>query len=350
MARQSPLIELKLCSPEGEKIRLEDAGNLLIALQDMVWHMGNFIEGEPYSEGGRYKKQIIDNYGLVIKSLQSGSLEIQVEPYTNEAQAKLDEHFDEYQLPVSKAVTKVTDSLEAVYGGGDRSLDDIITDASYRSRFLSDTSNLWPKRKGYTLNFRGHGGRCFEFTESNRDRLERFTIIRQREQGEEMRVGILALLRVENGKRMRIEKAGEQILAEYSPDLEPNARNLLGRPIRVIGRAERDPGQPRIKKFEAINIEPFDKYPLVEFDCDGLVFTPNLPVETEVDYNEGYWTLSLPYIDAFGRAEDFYDAEKMLKEHVHFLWNEYILCPEEELGETGKMLKTILQEMFKVTG
>jgi hypothetical protein len=78
MVAQDPLIALKLCSPEGEKIGLEDVGNLLIALQDMVWHMGNYMEGQPYSEGGRLKKQIVEDYGLVIKSLHSGSIVVEV--------------------------------------------------------------------------------------------------------------------------------------------------------------------------------------------------------------------------------------------------------------------------------
>jgi hypothetical protein len=91
-------------------------------------------------------------------------------------------------------------------------------------------------------------------------------------------------------------------------------------------------------------------HPLIEFDFDGMKFIPNLSIETQVDYDDGFWTLSLPFIDSVGYADDFYDAERMLKEHVHFLWNEYVLCSEDELGETGKMLRKILQDIFKVTG
>ena len=160
----------------------------------------------------------------------------------------------------------------------------------------------------------------------------------------------MALLRVENGKQMKIEKAGEDFQAEYSLDLELKARELLGLPIRVFGHAERISGQSKIKRFEVINIELFDKYPMGEFELGGLKFIPNLPIDAQVDYNEGYWTLSLPFIDAVGRAEDFYNAERNLNEHVHFLWNEYVLCSEDELGETGKMLRTILLELFKVRG
>lgn len=174
--------------------------------------------------------------------------------------------------------------------------------------------------------------------------------MKPRDKEEEVQIGILADLRVENGKQMRIEKIGDEFTANYPPDLELKARDLLGLPVRVFGHAERISGQSKIKKFEVINIELFDKYPLIEFDFDGMKFILNLSIETQVDYDDGFWTLSLPFIDSVGYADDFYDAERMLKEHVHFLWNEYVLCSEDELGETGKMLRKILQDIFKVTG
>jgi len=351
MATQDPLIALRLCSPEGEKIGLEDAGNLLIALQNMVWHMGNYIEGLQYSQRGRLKKQIIEDYGLVIKSLLSGSIVLEVGPQETLTQTRFEEGSVRLQpLAVNRAVTKVTDFLEAICNEEDRNLDDIISDSSYKSRLLSDTSDLWPKKIGYTLNFQGQGGRCFDLSDSNRGKLERFVSARSKDKEEEVRIGILADLRVENGKQLRIEKVGEDFTAEYPPDLEFKARELLGLPVRVFGRAERISGQAKIRKFEIMNIESFDKYPLLEFEMNGLKFAPNIPIEAQVDYGETFWTLSLPFIDASGRSKDYYEAEKMLKEHVQFLWNEYVLCPEEELGETGKMLRTILQEMFKVTG
>jgi hypothetical protein len=80
-----------------------------------------------------------------------------------------------------------------------------------------------------------------------------------------------------------------------------------------------------------------------------MKFIPNLPLDAQVDYSDGFWTLSLPYVDAAGRGKDFYEAEKMLEDNLHFLWNEYVLCPEEDLGETGKMLRALLLELFAVS-
>ncbi|MCX6673473.1 MAG: hypothetical protein NTY37_06825 [Methanothrix sp.] len=351
MATQDPLIALRLCSPEGEKIGLEVAGNLLITLQNMVWHMGNYIEGLPYCDHGRLKNQIIEDYGLVIKALSSGSIAIDVGTQETLAQARFEEGSVSLKpLAVDRAVTKVTDFIEAIRNDSGRNLDDVVSDISYKSRLLSDVSNIWPRKRGYNLNFRGQGGRCFDLSDSNRGQLERFVSVKPRDKEEEVQIGILADLRVENGKQMRIEKIGDEFTANYPPDLELKARDLLGLPVRVFGHAERISGQSKIKKFEVINIELFDKYPLIEFDFDGMKFIPNLSIETQVDYDDGFWTLSLPFIDSVGYADDFYDAERMLKEHVHFLWNEYVLCSEDELGETGKMLRKILQDIFKVTG
>jgi hypothetical protein len=113
MATRDPLIALRLCSPEGEKIGLEDAGNLLIALQNMVWHMGNYMEGQPYNEGGRLKRQIIEDYGLVIKSLSSGSIAIEVGSQKTLIPTRFEEGIVTPQpLAINRAVTKVTDLMK----------------------------------------------------------------------------------------------------------------------------------------------------------------------------------------------------------------------------------------------
>jgi hypothetical protein len=50
-----------------------------------------------------------------------------------------------------------------------------------------------------------------------------------------------------------------------------------------------------------------------------------------------------------GCSQDFREARQRLFEYIDFLWNEYVLCPEQELGETGKMLKDLLLELFSVS-
>jgi hypothetical protein len=58
-------------------------------------------------------------------------------------------------------------------------------------------------------------------------------------------------------------------------------------------------------------------------------------INLQVDYNGGLWIVSLPFLDATGSSPDFQEAKRRLFEYIDFLWNEYVLCPEEELGETG---------------
>lgn len=106
---QSTLI-LRLCTSEGEKVGLEDAGKLLISLQEIAWHMGSFLEGQPFSEGGRLKKQILDDYCLLIKSISSGSVVVEVESAVKYGQPEID-NFQKYQPPGPRVITKITDFI-----------------------------------------------------------------------------------------------------------------------------------------------------------------------------------------------------------------------------------------------
>ena len=69
----------------------------------------------------------------------------------------------------------------------------------------------------------------------------------------------------------------------------------------------------------------------------------------QVDYDDGLWSVSLSLLDAVGCSQDFREARQKLFEYIDFLWNEYVLCPEQELGETGKMQRDLLLELFSLS-
>lgn len=96
-------------------------------------------------------------------------------------------------------------------------------------------------------------------------------------------------------------------------------------------------------------IEFYERRPLQEFVVGVRKFVPLRAINLQVDYDEGLWIISLLPLDATGSSQDYHKAKRMLFEYLDFLWNEYVLCPEEELGETGKMLREMLQELFTVS-
>jgi hypothetical protein len=95
-------------------------------------------------------------------------------------------------------------------------------------------------------------------------------------------------------------------------------------------------------------IEFSERHLLGEFNVGTRRFVAMVPISLQVDYDEGLWIVSLPFVDAVGSSSDYHKAKKILFEYIAVLWSEYVLCPEEELGETGKMLRDLLQGMFKV--
>lgn len=95
-------------------------------------------------------------------------------------------------------------------------------------------------------------------------------------------------------------------------------------------------------------IEFYERHPLGEFIVGTRRFVPLVLINLQVDYDEGLWIVSLPFVDAVGSSTDYHEAKQILFEYIDVLWSEYVLCPEEELGETGKMLRDLLKEMFKV--
>ncbi len=96
-------------------------------------------------------------------------------------------------------------------------------------------------------------------------------------------------------------------------------------------------------------IEFFERHPLQKFEVGTRKFVPLRVTNLQVDYDDGLWSVSLAPLDAVGSSQDFQEAKRLLFEYIDFLWNEYVQCPEEELGETGKMLRDLLLELFTVS-
>ena len=100
---------------------------------------------------------------------------------------------------------------------------------------------------------------------------------------------------------------------------------------------------------QSSTIEFFERRPLQEFEVGVRKFVPLRVINLQVDYDDGLWSVSLSPLDAVGSSQDFRDARQKLFEYIDFLWNEFVLCPEQELGETGKMQRELLLELFSVS-
>ena len=100
---------------------------------------------------------------------------------------------------------------------------------------------------------------------------------------------------------------------------------------------------------QASATEFLERNPLQEFQVGVRKFLPLVVTSLQVDYDQSLWSVSLPFLDAVGISSDFQEARQRLFEYIDFLWNEYVLCPEEELGETGRMQRNLLLELFSVS-
>ena len=100
---------------------------------------------------------------------------------------------------------------------------------------------------------------------------------------------------------------------------------------------------------QASTMEFLEKHPLQEFEVGVRKFIPLIVTNLQVDYDDGLWSVSLPLLDAVGSSADFPEARQRLFEYIDFLWNEYVLCPEDKLGDTGKMQRDLLLELFSVS-
>jgi hypothetical protein len=109
--------------------------------------------------------------------------------------------------------------------------------------------------------------------------------------------------------------------------------------------------QVRLKSMAAqpATMEFFERRALEDFMVAGRKFSPKISINLQVDYIDSIWIISLPFLDAVGRSTNYSEAKRMVLEYIDFLWAEYVLSSENELGETGKILRDTLLELFMVS-
>ena len=342
---QCPSLCLKFSTQEGKKISVAKIGNLLVALQDMAWQIGYYLENVPYREAGQHRKEILQKYDLLFRDIHRGSIEIDVIPSTEWKQATLLE--EDATLPGHRAITKMTDFFEKIELSDEKAIEKLIDDQYYRIRLLTDALELMPEQEGETLQITGEARRKFLFKSEDRMKIMRIKETRAITIGAESRIGVLAELRVDGGKVIHIERSSEgRIKAEFPPDLENDMRRFLGSPVRAFGKAELDV-KGEIKAFLVDKVEPLDSIEISPFDIEGLSFKPIRKVTASVDYVEGSWRLSIPGINATGYGSVYEKALSELREHISFLWDEYVICDESVLGETGILMRELLMKLFK---
>jgi len=345
MAR-CPSLCFRLLAPEGKGFSIVDVGNMLVSLQDMAWQMGYYLEGVPYREAGTHRKEILQKYDLLFRDIHNGSIDIEVVPSEEWKQETFGEAGAD--LPGYRAISKLTDVFERIEKSDKKTLSHVVKDPAYRARLLDDAANIIPAEEGYTLHITGEGGRRFSFKSKDRERIEGLKETHELKVGLESRIGVLAQLRVDGGKTIRLERIGEKVGAEYPIEIEAEMRKWLGHPVQIFGQAQRD-SKGVIKEFRVSRVEPLKSIELVPFTHDDLSFSPVQKTTVNVDYTEGNWRLSVPGINATGYGDAYEKALEALREHIHVLWDEYVDCDETVLGDTGLLLRKLLMKLLKVS-
>ena len=344
MARCTSLC-FKIVPPRDERVSVSDVGRMLVALQDMAWQMGYYLEKVPYRESGSHRKEILQKYDLLFKDVRSGSVEIDVIP-SEWTQSTID-HGD-VSLPGHRAVARMTEFLYKAEQSDRESLKNLVEDSSYRARMLRDVAEMIPSEEDHVLHVLGEGRRRFSLKPVHKARIIELQEPEEHLKGVEARIGVLDKLTVDGELAINMTRCKEGFKAVYPPELEPDMRNLLGHPARVFGDVIRGSAKGQIKEFSIQRVQPLELLEIEPFEIEGRTFRPMTKVNAQVDYVVGEWRVAVPGINAVGYGELFEEAVEVLRDHLLFLWEEYVDCDEEMLGVTGVLLRKVLLKTFRV--
>jgi len=341
-----PSLCFRLVPPRKKKASVSDVGKMLVAIQDMAWQMGYYLEDVPYRESGTHRKEILQKYDLLFKDIRAGSIDIDIVPSEEWQQTTLDE--EEATLPGYRAIVKLTAFLEKVEKSDKKALSQLVKNPSYRARLIDDALEIIPSEEGHILHVTGEGNRKFSFKSDHKSKILSLKEPEDRMVGAESRIGVLSTLSVDGEETINLTRCEEKLKANFPVELEPEMRKHHGYPVQIFGQAVRDSGKTGVKEFSVARIQRLEFIEITPFEIESRTFIPHREIVADVDYTVGQWRLSIPGINAVGYGNICERAQDKLREHISILWDEFVECDDSLLGETGILLRKLLLKLFKV--
>ena len=327
MVRSNREIELYINS--NDKARLEISvsavSSNIQAIQNLMYIMGDHLEGHQPRSAGDFPKSVKQNCELVISGLELGSAAITMK--LADSQHGLDEAggtYGERAISLVGAVIDIASNREAIFP----EIVGLLHGDEHRAiRTIQEMDSLWPDSDSIydvTLGFSSLGTIKLDGT---RKPIIKNALVRPPKPTEKTISGRMVELSVDRKRQFVIDTPEGKYTCRYPPELEETVIKRIKQLVNVSGLIEATKHTINIESEMAF--KPLKSLPLTHIKFDGGIRELQYPIDLDVEFEGDEYILYNNEFNLLVTSSNLKEGMERVGNELKLLWLDYA---EEETG------------------
>ena len=321
---------------EDKRIPISVAGQVMVDVQDLFRHIGEYLISRELRLQEAVPSKLADKFTLYVD--KSEGVVLESSSYTPETSG--------YGNVVDDAVKLLEITLDTLGSGtGAYWVEDNFKDALYRNQVIIDIVALYQDlydKPGFALMY-GSGSELKRFGQVNVQKMSNFISDRG------LSVNSVTIGSIENvgnragDSRFTLNTGENRVKLTFSDPKIANGHQ--GGASIVAGKINYN-DEGRIASVENV----YEISPLTEIKFRRIISSSgdvslNVPVDAEVSFKDGKWTLTNKNLGILSSKQRWDDAVTDFHDYFIFLWSEYKDKSDDSLSEDEKEVKDALNAL-----
>jgi len=313
------------------------------SLQNLLYVIGDFIDGNKYRTGGDFPNSVKERYTLVVRDLKMGSIDADLS--IADAQQGLPEldTLGEQAVALTNEVVHIAQSDEDIAAR----ISEKITEEPRAYRVIWELDHLWPDvRTPYSVRIGLGRPKPFQLNPLRKPLIQR-ALRKIPEPTEKTVVGRLVQLRVDKKHECRIDTPEGEFSCRYRPEMEKTIINNIGNLVSVVGKLK---DSKSIELTSDSAIEKIPHFPLRQVTLKEQKKSLKEPIDLEVLYEDDEYIISNDVFHLLATSQSLKDALQAVDEGFAELWKEYVESDPKTLTKDAKEFRAKMISLLDKDG
>ncbi len=336
-------------SIEGiDKISAIYVAEMLQHIQNILYSIGDHLEGNAPRSKGDFPQSVKENCSLVVTGLNTGSVHAQMQIGDTQEGLFEAQTFGERAIDIANNLLNLLSNDDIIETDAlNPKLYDLINNPHRLNRVLRDYDAIWPDSKAkFKVNLRFGKSLHIHLNPSRKD-LIRSIIQKPPKEYEKEVAGRLIELRVDKKREFRVDSPEGLITCQYSPEIEGNIISSLGELVRIRGIMKPTGGKYILNIQDETSLVTLDNLTIKNFKKDSVEKQLKKAIPIDIAFENEQYILSNDEFGLLVVEQNMELAFKEAQEELAVLVAEYVDAPEDDLTEGAKKFRNKLINLLE---
>ena len=288
------------------------------SLQNLLYVIGDFLEGNKYRTGGDFPNSVKERFTLVVRDLKIGSVgaTLSIADPQQGLFPKMPT-FGEKAIELTNEIVHIAQSDDEI----SEKIAEKIPEEQRAYRVIQEIDHLWPdNRSPFSVRLGLGQPRSFQLNPSRKIVIQR-ALRKVPEAAEKTVVGRLIQIRVDKKHECRIDTPQGEYSCKYTPELEKSIKNYVGNVVSIVGQMK-ESNKIEISSEKAI--EQIPHLPLREINFKNHHVILAEPLDLDILFEGDEYILSNDSFHLLATSSSLKSGIQEIEEELSSLWKEYV--------------------------